>query len=105
MTDLAAWVDDARRRTLEMYADLDDVQIVVPYLRIVNPPIWELGHIAWFQEHWVLRRALGGDPERHGSIAGPGADALWNSAIVPHATRWTLPLSRAGAIEYLEIVR
>jgi iron(II)-dependent oxidoreductase len=97
---LSDWVVDARRRTLEIYADLDDERLEVPRLRIVNPPRWELGHVAWFQEYWVLRRALGGAPMR------ADADALYNSAIVAHADRWTLPLpTRAGTIEVLATVR
>jgi hypothetical protein len=47
---LAAWASDARRRTVALYADRSDAELAVPYLRIINPPIWELGHVAWFQE-------------------------------------------------------
>ncbi len=97
---LAAWVSDARYRTGALYADLGDADLAVPYLRIVNPPIWELGHIAWFQEYWVLRHALGQPPIHD------GGDALWNSAIIPHAERWTAALpSRHATLEYLEVVR
>src|SRR5262245_36666799 len=96
---LASWVREARRRTIELYADLSDAEVAVPYLRIINPPVWELGHVAWFQEYWVLRHALGERP-----IHGDG-DALWNSAIIAHADRWTAPLpSRAGTLEYLALV-
>jgi len=97
---LADWVTDARRRTLELYADRSDDELAIPYLRIVNPPVWELGHVAWFQEYWVLRHALGQAP-----IHDAG-DALWNSAIIPHAARWSAPLpSHAATLEYLELVR
>ena len=97
---LAAWVSDARRRTIALHADLADADLAVPYLRIINPPIWELGHVAWFQEYWILRNVLGQPPIHD------GADALWNSAIIPHAQRWTAALpSRAATLEYLEVVR
>jgi iron(II)-dependent oxidoreductase len=97
---LATWVADARRRSLELYADLSDAALAVPYVPTINPPIWELGHIAWFQEYWVLRHVLGETPiQRDG-------DALWNSAIIPHADRWTAPLpSRGATLDYLERVR
>jgi iron(II)-dependent oxidoreductase len=96
---LASWAQDARRRTIELYADLSDRAMAVPYLRIINPPVWELGHVAWFQEYWVLRHALG-QPPIHAS-----GDALWNSAIIAHADRWTAALpSRAATLEYLELV-
>jgi len=97
---LAHWVADARNRTLELYADRSDAELAVPYRRIINPPIWELGHVAWFQEYWVLRRALGARPIHD------GGDALWNSAVIPHEARWTAPLpSRAATLEYLAVVR
>ncbi len=93
---LADWVQDARRRTLELIADLDDRQLLGPFLPTVNPPLWEIGHLAWFQEKWVLRR--GG---RRPSLR-PDADALYDSAAVAHDTRWNLPLpSRAQTLRYL----
>jgi len=96
---LLSWAHEARRRTIELYADLSDRAMAVPYMRIINPPVWELGHVAWFQEHWVLRHALGQRP-----IHSNG-DALWNSAIIAHADRWTAALpSRAATFEYLELV-
>src|ERR1051325_10868714 len=88
---LSSWAQEARRRTIELYADLSDRAMAVPYLRIINPPVWELGHVAWFQEHWVLRHALGQPP-----IHADG-DALWNSAIIAHADRWTAPHLSAPA--------
>ncbi|HEY1557479.1 MAG TPA: selenoneine synthase SenA [Kofleriaceae bacterium] len=97
---LASWVADARRRTLELYADRSDAELAVPYSKLINPPVWELGHIAWFQEFWVLRGVLG-EPAIHDR-----ADELWDSARIAHAARWTAPLpSRAGTREYLELVR
>lgn len=98
---LASWIADARGRSIELYADLADADLRVPYLRTINPPLWELGHVAWFQEQWVLRHALGRSPIHPG-----GGDALWNSAIIPHAARWTAAQpSRAATLEYLDDVR
>ena len=65
-------------------------------LAIVNPPRWEIGHVGWFQEFWCLR----GGSETRSSIL-PNADALYNSATVPHDSRWSLPLpSFADTIAY-----
>jgi iron(II)-dependent oxidoreductase len=97
---LAAWVRDARARTLALYRDLGDRDVELPYLRIINPPVWELGHVAWFQEYWVLRHALGQAPLR------ADGDALYDSARIAHADRWTAPLpSRAATLETLAVVR
>ena len=43
---LAEWLVDARRRTFELVADLDDSQLLGPRLPIVNPLLWEIGHVA-----------------------------------------------------------
>ncbi len=92
---LTAWARDARQRTLELIADLDDRQLLGPPLPTLNPLIWEIGHVAWFHEKWVLRRA--GRP----SLLAD-ADALYDSAGVPHDTRWHLPLpSRDETLRYL----
>ena len=62
----------------------------------LNPPLWEFGHIVWFQERWCLRAR----PD--GSCADSllrGADALYDSSTVPHDTRWDLPLLEPAAVD------
>jgi iron(II)-dependent oxidoreductase len=68
-----------------------------------NPPLWELGHIGWFQAYWIARnpeRALGerADPDAPRlASARAGADGLYDSSRVPHDSRWQLPLPDAAA--------
>lgn len=83
--DLAAALAQTRARTLAIYSHLDLAALRVPQLAIVNLPLWELSHIAWFQEYWCLR---GGDESRPALL--PDSDSLFNSSTVPHATRWSL---------------
>lgn len=98
--ELATWVRDARDRTFNLAEDLDDDQLIGPRLEIVNPPLWELGHVAWFQEKWVLRHACGRAPLRS------DADEFYDSAGIPHDVRWNLPLAQRGpTFEYLADVR
>ncbi|MGQ0653467.1 MAG: selenoneine synthase SenA [Betaproteobacteria bacterium] len=77
-------------------------RLLGPKLGIVNPPLWEIGHVGWFQERWCLRS------RDDGSLADsilPGADALYDSSSVPHATRWGLPLPGLAATRrYLDDV-
>ncbi len=95
---LAAWVQNARRRTLELIADLSDEQLLGQHLPTVNPLLWEIGHVAWFQERWVLRRI--GRPSLRRD-----ADALYDSAAVAHDTRWDLALPpRRETLRYLAAV-
>ena len=88
-TDLRTLLLDARSRTLGLIAGLDGERALGPRLAIVNPPLWEAGHVAWFQEHWCLRY------QPDGKLAPallPAADALYDSSAVAHDTRWALPL-------------
>jgi iron(II)-dependent oxidoreductase len=81
-------------------ADLSDEQLLGPRLSIVNPLLWEIGHVAWFQEKWALRHAAGRAPVR------PEVDSLYDSAAIAHDTRWDLRLpSRRETLDYLAAVR
>lgn len=92
-------LQDARRRLRALTDDLDGPRLSVPYLPNLNPPLWELGHVAWFQEWWLLREA-GRRPSRLAH-----ADELYDSAAVAHDTRWSLPLLDLGATHrYLDDV-
>jgi iron(II)-dependent oxidoreductase len=95
-SQLAELLRDARRRTLELVSDLTDEQMIGPRLPIVNPPLWEIGHVAWTQEFWLLRHLGKERPLLE------GGDALYNSTEVVHDTRWELPLpSREKTLQYL----
>ena len=90
---------ETRARTLELVADLSEAELMGTRLRIVNPLRWEIGHLAWFQEYWVLRHLGGQSP-----ILKNG-DELYDSARVAHDTRWDLPLlERDKTLAYLERV-
>ncbi len=96
---LATQLREARRRTRRLVEDLSSGQLMGPRMEIVNPVLWELGHIGWFHEYWTLRHAHGGAPLRD------DGDRLWNSSTVPHATRWGLPgPDLEGTLGYLEEV-
>ena len=97
---LAEWVSDARECTLELVADFSAEQLMGPQLEIVNPPLWEIGHHAWFQSFWALRHAAGLDPVREDE------DALYDSMAISHHTRWGMPLpSYEETLGYVHRVR
>jgi iron(II)-dependent oxidoreductase len=88
-----------RARTLALIADLSDQQLIGPRLSIVNPPLWEVGHVAWFQEFWILRHLLRQKPLLE------NGDLLYNSTDVAHDTRWELLLpNRQQTQRYMEEV-
>ncbi len=98
---LEAALRDARARTLALYAHLDLPAIAFPCIPIVNPPLWELAHIAWFQEFWCVR-SRGSKHEMLPPLL-KGADELFNSSTVPHDSRWHLPYPPADRLmRYME---
>jgi ergothioneine biosynthesis protein EgtB len=93
---------DARNHTLRLFAVWEEALaargFAVPLMAELNPPLWELGHIGWFQEVWIARnvqrqRGARCDPRvlRLASIE-PQADRWYDSSNVPHDTRWQLDL-------------
>ena len=109
---LSGALQAARQRTLALLAAYE--QALGPALQIafspqLNPPLWEAGHIGWFQDYWIARnpqRALGdgADPDAPRPAGRlPVADPLYNSSVVEHSTRWQLPLPDLTATRaYLE---
>jgi len=99
-TRLIAALRDARDYTLAAYAHLDEAARQFPYVPTVNPPLWELAHVAWFQEHWCLRWRDGAAREQS---RVENADPMLNSALIPHRSRWHLPqLTWPVVHDYLE---
>ena len=98
---LAGALRSSRARTLEQldaFVAALGQSLVVPYSPQLNPPLWEIGHVGWFQDFWIARnrqraRGIACDPG-HLRPTGrlPGADALYNSSTVAHQSRWHLPL-------------
>ena len=99
VSELIATMRDFRGRLLGLVSDLDDRQMIGPRLAIVNPPLWEIGHVAWTQEFWLLRHLRSETP-----LLADG-DRLYNSTEVAHDTRWDLLLpSRESTLAYVNEV-
>ncbi|WP_301547072.1 MULTISPECIES: selenoneine synthase SenA [unclassified Duganella] len=101
---MAQALQHARDYTLSLFdcfaAAGMDVAERVPQLRIVNPPLWELGHTAWFAEWFILRAADSSHPaDAHGNCLLTKGDDWFDSARVPHRSRWTLDLPSTGALK------
>ena len=98
---LVQWLDDARRRTIELTADLDGSRRFGPKMDIVNPPIWELGHVGFFHDYFALRKL-----HRLNHYQHPNADRLYDSSTIEHDMRWALPFPDMEAtLGYLQTVR
>ncbi len=81
-----------RDTTHALYRELPDALWLpanVPYHAHINPPLWELAHMAWFQEYFAVRTPA---MLTHGEILPScfvDADALFDSRHVAHQARWT----------------
>ena len=103
---LAAAAADSRARLLRQFdaycQALGARGLAVPQSPELNLPLWELGHIGWFEEYWIARnpqRRRGAAADPRVSRAAPlraNADALYNSSEVAHARRWGLSLPDAA---------
>jgi gamma-glutamyl hercynylcysteine S-oxide synthase len=111
---LRAALAQGRAQLLTLYAAIDAQaqKIVVPQEPTLNPLLWELGHVGWFEEYWISRnreRALGAlcNPDaQHDSSLLPHSDQLYDSSHIPSQARWQLPLlNTQSTIEYLNAVR
>jgi gamma-glutamyl hercynylcysteine S-oxide synthase len=91
---------EARARTLKLVQPLDDEQLNRVYSPILSPLAWDLGHIANFEELWLVQTIGGREPLR-GEL-GRFYDAIEN----PRKTRGELPILRDDELRsYLADVR
>ncbi len=93
-------LDQTAERMKALVTTLDEAQLDVPYHPGVNPPVWEMGHAAFFYEVFVLNY-LDGTPSYD-----PSMDELWDSFHMDHGDRWSRTLfpPREKTLAYLDIV-
>jgi hypothetical protein len=88
---------DARSIELSLVSGLTDEQLLGTPGHFVEPPIWEMGHVGWFQEYWILRHLDGVD-----SLV-PGSDGCHFSGGMstsrPASSVWTLIRRRTAKAE------
>lgn len=108
--EFTAALQDLRTHTLSAFRAYERANLLhIPYQPELNPPLWELGHIAWFQEYWIGRnkyRSEGmdwqiGRPQNTSLLIT--SDQWFNSATVQHVTRWDQALpTRETYLKYAE---
>jgi len=97
---IAELLAEARRCTLELIDPLDDEQLNRVYSPILSPLAWDLGHIANFEELWLVQTIADREP-MHGDL-GRFYDAIEN----PRKTRGELPILRDAELRtYMADVR
>jgi gamma-glutamyl hercynylcysteine S-oxide synthase len=97
---IAGLLAEARERTLALIEPLDDEQLNTVYSPILSPLAWDLGHIANFEELWLVQTVGGLEPLR-GDL-GRFYDAIEN----PRKIRGELPILRDAELRaYMAEVR
>jgi gamma-glutamyl hercynylcysteine S-oxide synthase len=97
---LAARLDEARRHTLKLVEPLSEEQLNRVYDSILSPLIWDLGHIANFEELWLVQR-IGGRAPLRGDLG-----ELYDAIEQPRKIRGELPILTADEVRpYMEGVR
>src|SRR5580693_2440633 len=90
----------ARERTLALVAELDDEQLQHVHSPIMSPLVWDLGHIAAYEDLWLAHR--------HGGLEllRPELAALYDAFETPRAVRGEIEaLGPPDALAYMAQVR
>jgi iron(II)-dependent oxidoreductase len=90
----------ARERTLALVASVTDDDLELVHSPLMSPLVWDLGHIAAFEDLWLVHR-YGQRPLLHEDLT-----SVYDAFETPRAHRGDLPFLRPSeAREYLGEVR
>ncbi|MBJ7342570.1 MAG: DinB family protein, partial [Solirubrobacteraceae bacterium] len=89
-----------RERTLELTAAISDEDLERQIDPIMSPLVWDIAHIAAYEDLWLVHRG-GGKP-----LLRPDLAALYDAVETPRAVRGEIAqLNAPQAREYLAAVR
>jgi gamma-glutamyl hercynylcysteine S-oxide synthase len=99
-TALADSLREARERTFSLVEALGDDDVHRQHTALMSPLVWDLAHVAAYEDLWLCHRH-GGEPLLRGDLA-----AMYDAFETPRVRRGSLPLlDRAEAVDYLAEVR
>ena len=88
-----------RDRTLQLIADFDETTLEAVHSPLMSPLVWDLGHIAAFEDLWISRTI--DEP-----MLRPELVDIYDADETPRAKRGELPfLKTDGALAYMEEVQ
>src|SRR5262249_62002456 len=98
-TEVAAMLEHARERTVALLEPLDDEQLAQQVSPLQSPLAWDLAHIGYFEELWLLRQGTDREP------LFPEFDDLYDAFSHARDERGELPiLDPADARAYVAAV-
>lgn len=96
---VATALREVRERTLELVAPLSDDALVRQHDPLMSPVLWDLGHIAAFEELWLVRRP--GEVTSESEL-----EEMYDAFRTPRSARGTLELpARRRLLERMASVR
>jgi gamma-glutamyl hercynylcysteine S-oxide synthase len=99
-TDVHELLADARRRTLALVENVSDEDLDRVHDPLMSPLVWDLGHIAAFEDLWLAQRTGGMEPLH------PDLAIVYDATETPRADRGDLPyLRRREALEFMAETR
>ena len=99
-SDLAAQLEEARKRTRFLLETVSDEDLTAQHNPIMSPLIWDYGHIGNYEELWLLQRAHGR------SLSDGKLYDMYDASLHPRKERLSLNLlDRSSADHYLDAVR
>jgi iron(II)-dependent oxidoreductase len=100
LAPVAAALEEARERTLALVAPLSDADVETAHSPLMSPLVWDLAHIAAYEDLWLVHRFAGAP------LLEPDLAAMYDAFETPRAVRGDLPLlDREQARAYLDGVR
>ena len=91
---------DARARTLSLVEGLPEAALNRVHSPLMSPLVWDLGHIATFEDLWLVQNAHGAEPLR-GDLS-----SIYDPFTAERSQRGALPYLRTGeCFAYMETVR
>src|SRR3712207_9291741 len=79
-------LEAVRARTLALVGDLEPADLHRPLAPIMSPLVWDLGHIAAYEDLWAVHR-LAGEP-----LLRPDLAHVYDAFETPRAARAEIPL-------------
>ncbi len=93
-------LEEARRRTLALVDPVSESDMDRVHDPLMSPLVWDLGHIAAFEDLWLVQRAGGLEPAR------AGLWEIYDASETPRRERGNLPYLRTAEVkEYMAEVR
>jgi len=97
---LGSALQEARERTWALVAPLSEGELEAVHDPLMSPLVWDLGHIAAYEDLWLVHRH-GGEPLLREDLAD-----LYDAFETPRAVRGEIPFLRGRELhDYMDAVR